>query len=227
MLNEKQNNSNSWKNKLETLDCMPDEVALSKDQVWRKLNSRLKEKESGKKILWYWVAAAILLAVIIPFVMYKKEDVLVKKVTLPQPKVQPELVILPSASKDMNVATNTMPVEKRAILINNKQKNTVIPSPQITIHDTMTKAIVLLPFEKKLMPVVVVQPSVDSFIANATSTPKMTKMKLVHINDIETTEQEFYTSGEKLKQTLKSDYRKNATAKPKEYVSVLQLKIPL
>jgi hypothetical protein len=72
MSNENPSNHFHWKNKLEDLEHLPGE-AFNKDMAWDKLYGRLRGKQSTKKILWYWIAAACLLfAMIITLVSYYK-----------------------------------------------------------------------------------------------------------------------------------------------------------
>jgi hypothetical protein len=46
-----------WRDKLEDLDSVPGK-AFNKEVAWDKLYSRLRGKQSHKKIGWYWIAAA-------------------------------------------------------------------------------------------------------------------------------------------------------------------------
>ena len=72
MLNEDPNRNFHWQNKLEGLECLPGEP-FNEDIAWDKLHRRLRGKRSNKKLLWYWVAAACLLFVLmIAFLDYYK-----------------------------------------------------------------------------------------------------------------------------------------------------------
>jgi hypothetical protein len=83
MLHEKQTDSFYWKNKLEALDSLPEAVLADKNAAWEKLHHRLQEKKTGNKAIWYWAAAGLLAALVMPWMIAnKKENGLVKSIPL-------------------------------------------------------------------------------------------------------------------------------------------------
>lgn len=64
MLYEKQNEY-SWRNDLDELNSLPGESQPSYHSVWDKLELRLNKKETSKRKLWYFVAAAASLVSIV------------------------------------------------------------------------------------------------------------------------------------------------------------------
>ena len=60
MLSKKLNDPFYWKNKLETLHCLPGEAVHKKDAMWEKLHDRLQQKSVAGKAKWYWMAAGLL-----------------------------------------------------------------------------------------------------------------------------------------------------------------------
>ena len=75
MLHEKPNESFHWKNKLDELDHLPGESHPDKSASWQKLHDRLRPKPAKKRTVWYWIAAAVLLAVVlIPVIMLKQTN---------------------------------------------------------------------------------------------------------------------------------------------------------
>ncbi len=59
MSNENPNNTPPWRNKLDELEHLPGS-AFNRDAAWDSLYGRLRSRK-GKKISWYWIAAACLL----------------------------------------------------------------------------------------------------------------------------------------------------------------------
>jgi len=59
MSNENPNNTPHWRNKLDDLEHLPGS-AFNSDAAWDKLHGRLRGNKKGKRIFWYWMAAACL-----------------------------------------------------------------------------------------------------------------------------------------------------------------------
>lgn len=71
------NSSHNWKQELAALQHDGD--SFSKELAWNKLYQRLHQKKSHKKLIWYWMAAACLLIVVISFLfVHRKENTLVE-----------------------------------------------------------------------------------------------------------------------------------------------------
>ncbi len=75
MSNENQNNSHTWKSKLEELESLPGETMPDKNAAWEKIHARLDGKTSERKPVWYWIAAAsVLFLFMIPFFISNKKN---------------------------------------------------------------------------------------------------------------------------------------------------------
>jgi len=74
MTNEKQTDSFHWKNKLEALDSLPGESITNKNAAWEKLSVRLHERPGRNKTIWYWAAAGLLVAILVPWVIANKKE---------------------------------------------------------------------------------------------------------------------------------------------------------
>ncbi len=72
-----ENLNDYWKNKLEDVDSLSAETFTDKNAAWEKLHSRLRQKPSRVRTVWYWAAAACLLLVfILPIIIAGKKPLL-------------------------------------------------------------------------------------------------------------------------------------------------------
>jgi hypothetical protein len=136
MINENYNNE-SWRSKLEEPQSHTD-AGFNKDAAWKKLHDRLQTKK--KNVLWYWIAAAAsLLIILISFLFInKKENVLVKNI-LPQ-KNNVIIKSVPAEIPDQNnlknsaLVVNTNPIhssnKKQFKIISNKKR-----LPSLSVQD--------------------------------------------------------------------------------------------
>ncbi len=177
MQNESHNNKPGWRQKLE--DFMPAE-AFNNEAAWNNLYKKL-HKPVKTKAMWYWIAAASLLIVLISFLFAgKKENVLVR-----QESAQRNYVII-----------NSIPAE---IQTQNKLKNSslVIGNQTHFINKKLSKII----STKKHLPSLSIQNSDEAVIKtevrNTSILPPDTlialaskpdvikhKLKVVHINEL-------------------------------------------
>ncbi len=76
MSNENYNSSLNWKRKLDELESLPGETMPDKNVSWEKIHARVDGKKPERKPVWYWIAAAsVLFLLMIPFfISYKKND---------------------------------------------------------------------------------------------------------------------------------------------------------
>ncbi|HRI21554.1 MAG TPA: hypothetical protein PLA68_11405, partial [Panacibacter sp.] len=129
MLSENHNNFH-WKNKLEDADSLPGETLPDKNAAWEKLHARIHEKPRRKGFVWYWLAAACLLAAItIPVVLVNKKQGNLVKATLD--KIEPKKETVPEiAVPKENEIVKTLPVvtEKKAAVKTTIQTKKVKPA---------------------------------------------------------------------------------------------------
>ena len=197
MNNEKQN---SWKEKLASLEDLPETPAFDKDTAWEKLQSRLNKKPVHRPTALYWVAAALLLVLLLPFLVKKQNtgtrpDAIVKqKNALPAAvpggfkKEQPTVMVLEPVKKANNHA-NSVAAHRLAPVIKAVQPSiTGNHSPSVeTIPAEKTRSLaVVLPAATKLP--VVHYNELDAPVnqaALATVTVPAKKLSVVHVNEVE------------------------------------------
>jgi len=182
MLNEKHNDPFGWKNKLESLTGLPGEAAPGKDAAWEKLQERLQQKPRRNRVAWYWAAAGILLACIIPLLTAnKKEDIVVRSKTQPQNKIAPPLV-LPLPVKE--TVTAAKEIEKRQV------ENRITKDQHITTSKTNLKkeapvtVITQTNIEKDPVTIIIPAATTDTAAMVSVAAPAKKKLAVVHINEL-------------------------------------------
>ena len=173
---------NTWKNKLEDVESLPQETLNSKDAAWEKLYARLAEKPRNKKIVWYWFAAAsVLTAILVSSIMInkpttstaqhnktpdKKESVTKKDqpvknisstITNTETKVQLQKSTVVKKEVRKPATVDTQPAEQFAI--NDQQNSEDQTSTTPAAIDTSAMATISLP-------------------------PVQKKLKVVHVNEL-------------------------------------------
>jgi len=182
MLNEKYNSG--WKKELDQLSALPDEADHDMNAVWEKLNSRLEEKQSGKKFPWYWLAAAcvcgcIMMAAI--FLNNKKENTKQDIVKENRPTGKKEIVQTP-VIKEINVHGSIPAIKKTKEPFRSTVKNGIVRPKTIVPAVKPVEEMIL---EKKDSSMIAssipqtIQPRPIVF----TSLKK--KLPVVHINELE------------------------------------------
>ena len=234
MLNEKQTDSFYWKNKLEELDCLPGESS-NKDALWDKLHDRLREKPRSNKSVWYWAAACLLPVLLMLWMASNKKDPAIVKIDnrLKQNKTVPAsrlpfprkeaIVISPLVSVERNLSIKNAGRKTRRISSdkNNHTKNeaTVITGTN-TIIETIPGAIVNT------------DPSPDTAAAVASIVVTKKKLRVVHINELETLPEQLTTTHTPEKSNFKFIFGNGGKNSPaatalQEYTGFAKLKIPL
>lgn len=177
MSDEKAGNNFHWKNKLEDLESLPGET-FNKEATWGKLHARMRGKQSNKKFVWYWVAAACLFfALFISFFLSnKRENVLVKN------KLSASST-LPVITKDTVDIISSLPFEKKMPASPAEKHNKMnsflaqkITKPKI-VPDKKEEFI-----EQKMISTAAVL--ADTVISIASNLPEKKKLKVVHINEL-------------------------------------------
>ncbi len=181
MINKNLTNLN-WKNKLEDTDCLPGETLQDKTATWEKLHARLGEKPRRKRIVWYWAAACLLLAMLIPLMLvYKNQSNPVINNLVKNEITKPQLKETLPVKKDAVAVVQTTSPEKKSTIKNepeNRSNNTIADTANIVTvttdnnQNTTNEIISSGPAEDSsvVMPVAITQPK--------------KKLKVVHINEL-------------------------------------------
>ena len=181
MLNESQNNSSYWKNKLEALDNLPEET-LNKPAMWAKLHERLQENRSRKKAVWYSAAAACLILIFFISWLFigNKETSLVENNRRQKPQGSsrtPEKL-----TDSMVVISKQIQTDKKHLVINKAiNKKRQIPA---TDHVAADDIVVTGPNV-----IAVPEPKYNSSykpdtIAIIAALPVKKKLRVVHVNEL-------------------------------------------
>jgi hypothetical protein len=154
-------NMNEWRTKMESLEAVPAEDS------WQKLSDRLVKRKPAKKVLWYWLAAAVTVGLI--FIS-----------TLHFNKQEPGKTIVKSETKPIVIPAPEIKMQKVPVVV------TALKIPATKIVSTLRK--------KKIDPVIVsVQPVVNHIliteptvtaISLPTEKPTTTAFPVIHINEL-------------------------------------------
>ncbi len=206
MLSKKLNDPFFWKNKLETLNCLPGEDAHEKDALWEKLNGRLQQKPAANKARWYWMAAGLLPLIIIALTMVSNtESVLLKQETVKDKNAKATPSYLQPASKEAVTFSASASVEKKqpVAVINSKVKSK-------TFVDTIRASdadVIVLPEKVKIdITTNNIQP-VDTVVTVALTATAKKKLQVIHLNELETYPAQF-TEPINYAQNIKSGKKK-------------------
>jgi len=236
MLNEKQNNFPGWKSKLEEADFLPGDENGDKDELWDKLHARLETKPARVKAIWYWAAAAILLAILIPLLNKSTKETSTFVKTPAQDKTNPVIIpVLPDKVKESVDVFTAINVEKKPAFktkatLQNEIRLKVTPKNAIPDEIVVETGIEKIEAKSTIMqPLTGTKTITETVIAAAVPVNK--KMKIVHINEMETFPEPLYSSGKQVQKAFRIELgntrHNQSTSARKEYTSALQLKIPL
>jgi hypothetical protein len=183
MENESHDNTVNWKNKLDGLECLPGEEATDKDALWDKLDAR-RGKRNNKKALWYWMAAACLLFILlIPFFHKEKNQSINNGIVQKQPvqsTSRPSQVIIKEEPKTLTVLE---PAKRESTdFISNKVHNRSLLIPEtnrklLQVAGTVSIQATLTPGTTDLI-------AAGNSISVVTQIPAKKKLKVVHINEL-------------------------------------------
>ena len=234
MLSENQNNFH-WKNKLDDMNGLQGEMLADKNATWEKLHARINEKPRRKVFLWYWVAAAcLLLIVIIPAItMNKKQDGIVKNTPV-KIELKKEAVPENSTIKENEVAKSlTVVNEKKNTLKATTQSQVIKPAANDVTQNQ--EPVVANSNDKNITeqePVVAAATLIDTTTSLATVPLKeKAKFKVVHINElgdpVEVSTDMAYTAdlhAFQLKLATQEVYKNPSVASNKKSIGILKQK---
>jgi len=178
MSNENPNNTPQWRSKLDELELLPG-APFKGDAAWDKLYGRLAGNKKSKKIFWYWMAAACLLAgLIVTFLNQRK--------TISQPEHHETAIKQPKKTDILVVRTNKY--ENRIESIQDKiirrsdkpvQRNRRILLTQVSAKVQSNESIIDDPEQHLIAkPLQIVRNSTAAVVL-----PKK-KLNVVHINEL-------------------------------------------
>ena len=200
---------NHWKNKLEDVGSLSNEIVIDKDAAWEKLHTRLSRKPRRIKPLGYWAAAASLLfAIIIPLYIISNKPNEVVKNNVPEIK-SPEVTLKKtSPSKE-----NTGAVISPSLIYKKKTSPSALPSSNQTNVTAIRKTQEILPAntndEKNSQQQTTLLPEVlNTTEIIVAAVPAKKKLKVVHINELtdEPGEQILNNAGNYAHQSLKLNF---------------------
>ncbi|MFI5134169.1 MAG: hypothetical protein ACHQEB_07530 [Chitinophagales bacterium] len=177
-------NSSHWRNKLEDLEHVPGET-YNKNAAWDKLHERLRGKQSSKKILWYWVAAACLLFVLmIAFINYYKggsKRSNNETATQHSKKTDSLISVANEENRDININT-APPLKDKIVTITKKpdKKDQHTVSVQSISHARFNDTVSIHLQD----PAIKALQIVDATSTAATALPSKKKLDVVHINEL-------------------------------------------
>lgn len=187
MLNENPGNRN-WKNKLEDVDGLSSVLLQDKNAAWDTLHHRLHQPTKKRKFIWYWLAAACLLAlIIVPLFIFNNKNT-------------PTGNTVVQAPASIKIKTPAVKEKAVAFAAEENNKKNIISEPAKIIHQ---KSPIEKLSKKELMPAtslliepvpssssvpVQIQPVQIPFTEKLTTlaTPEKKKLKVVHVNELGT-----------------------------------------
>jgi hypothetical protein len=203
MLSEKHNDHYGWKNKLEGLTGLPGEAALDKNIAWEKLHSRLQEKPRKHTAIWYWAAACLLPALIIPLMLTNKKE---NSVVRNDPPQKQQTIILPAPPVPV-IATIPMQVEKKKVENNSKKDQHITEIKNIVKQEEPVTAITEAIIEKD--PLVTITDTAATITA---SVPIKKKLAVVHINELASPTAQFYPLPNYVQRSFKIKFKNGRSA---------------
>lgn len=186
MSNENPNNDFHWKGKLEGLENLPGET-FNKEAAWNSLHERMREKNSNKKAIWYWAAAACLVIALFTswFLSMKDEPALVKNNSVKekgQPAISQDVI---TNLKDSIVSIDATSV-KRKIDANSIENNNKILAP-VSHKIPMVKNIAIIKDKEEFITPEINDNStvpVDAQMNIIAVIPAKKKLRVVHMNEL-------------------------------------------
>lgn len=224
MSQEKLSNQ-SFRSRLADLDNLPGEDLQDKDAAWSRLHDRLREKPRRIKPLWYWAAAALIIACSLPFIITnRKPEGIVKEDAVK--KIQQPVEADKSRSEEMPTVISTPgKAEQKPIKIINENNHVQIKDTGK--NDNNTAAVVppvVIP-QQEIIP----QLAAENIQIATTALPVKKKLRVVSINELYTPQESSMASSSLPPATVtKKFYNISTSTSPvQEYAGVLKIKISL
>ena len=183
MSNENPNNTPHWRNKLDELEHVPAST-FNGEAAWNKLYGRLRGNKRGKKIFWYWVAAAsLLLGLIITLVNQNKSisDPENKETAIKKAKEIDEPVLRIDETNKERHATDTQLMNDKIVSASNKPAQRIrrIVATGITGKGQSNDVVIKDPGQEPIAkPLQIVKNS------GTAAVPPKKKLNVVHINEL-------------------------------------------
>jgi len=186
MSNENPNNTRGWRNKLDELEDLPGS-AFNKDVAWDKLYGRLRGNKGNKKMLWYWIAAACLLAgLLITLLNYDKNtsQPVNKETVMKQQLKEIKKSVLKVEEVNKNESDNNAGLIKNKIVTTSnkpiKRNRRITPTEVATTKIHPDDVIISYPEKEPIVkPVQIINTNPATALL-----PQRKKLNVVHINEL-------------------------------------------
>jgi hypothetical protein len=223
MPQEKLNNQ-TLRSKLADLVSLPGEELQDKAAAWSTLHDRLRKKPRRINPLWYWAAAALIIACSLPFIITKKKAEEIVKADATE-KIQQPIKADTNKPVEMPIVISTPGT------LNQKATQIIKPNNHIEIKDTGSNNNTIAIVPEIIVPQqeVIQQPVAENPQPVIAATPAKKKLRVVSINELYTPEQEsLIASSLPPAIVTKKFYNMPTTTPPvQEYAGVLKIKISL
>jgi hypothetical protein len=172
------------KERLDALERLPGEAPFHKDAAWEQLHGRLQKKPRRNGAVWYWAAACLLPVILLLWISTNNKETVLVKTTLQQKKHTTLPVIqLPPSQKETATVAAALSIEKSASI-----KNVHTPAGHITNKNNIQiPSSLVVTNEKTPVAVPEMAASADTMAVIATVAVVKKKLRVVHINELETT----------------------------------------
>lgn len=224
MSQEKLNNQ-TLRSKLADLDSLPGEELQDKAAAWSNLHDRLRKRPGRINPLWYWAAAALIIACSLPFIITnKKTEGIVKEDAVEKIQQQP-------IKNDTNKPVEMPIVISTPGTTGQKATRIIKANNRIEIKDTgrNNNKIAIVPEIIVPQQEAIQQPIAENPQPVIAAAPAKKKLRVVSINELYTPEQESLIASSLPPAIVTKKFYNMPTATPpvQEYAGVLKIKISL
>ena len=174
MQEEIQNNSD-WKNRLHGLENPPGERPYASSAAWEKLHSRLDSKKRNFKPVWWFLAAACTILIVFLLAIHQPEKVKINNVSKKETNPYPI-----AKQNQPKISSPQHPSIAKQKSIHSKKS-----SPQIKFQQAVDSVIQVPP-----TPVALPVESTDVVKAGPPIVIPKKKLRVMHINELEPTDDE-------------------------------------
>ncbi len=226
MQGNKENNPNTWKEKLDELEIIPGESIDSNNALWTKLQDRITQKKSpGNKLIWYAVAASIAFSFgLLFFSELSKKPASATTSISPNKTLFKKSILQPNIPTIAGYATHNQQQLKPIRLNANKSEAPILATEtEIAVTNITQPA---LNIQSPDLATKKVSDSINTTLATINSKPKL---RVVHINELDENPRliNYYTQQQEINRSAIGYNNGNNSKIFKENNSHFILSIPL
>jgi hypothetical protein len=183
MSNENPNNTPHWRNKLDELEHLPGST-FNRGAAWDKLYGRLRGNKRGKRIFWYWIAAACLLLGLIITLLNQNKNISQpenKETAIKKAKEIDQPVLRIDETNREKPETDIKLINDKIVSTSNKpaQKIRRIIATEVAGKLQSNDVVINYPEQEPIAkPLQIVKNS------TAAAVPRKKKLNVVHINEL-------------------------------------------